>query len=49
MGRKYIWYVCGSAMKIKIHEHGDSVSVTHTEDFKKLFPGVDFTTFHNLK
>ena len=39
----------GGTIKIKIHEHGDSLSVTHTEDFVKYFPGVDLTTFHNRK
>ena len=46
MGRIYSWYVSGGTIKIKIHEHGDSISVTHTDEH---FPGVDFTTFHNPK
>ena len=31
------------------YEHGDFVSVTHTNDFIKHFPDVDFTVFHNRK
>ena len=37
----------GGTIKILIHEHGDSVSVTQTHDFVKHFPGVDFVTFLN--
>ena len=39
----------GDTIKIQIHEHGNFVSVTHTDDFIKHFPGIDFTTFHNRK
>ena len=49
IGKNYRWYVSGGTTKIKIHEHGDFVSVIHTDDFLKHFPGVDFTTFHNCK
>ena len=45
--RIYSWYVSGGTIKILIHEHGDSVSVTQTHDFVKHFPGVDFVTFLN--
>ena len=55
MGRIYIWYMSDGTIKIKIHEHDKSisltddfmiyVSVTHTNDF----PGVNFTTFYNRK
>ena len=30
-------YVSGGTIKLKIHEHGDFVSVTSTDDFKKYF------------
>ena len=36
-------------IKIKIYEHGDIVSVTHTDDFIKCFADADFTVFHNRK
>ena len=49
MGRIYSWYVLGGTIKINIHEYGDSISVTHTDDFTKHFPGIDFTAFHNCK
>ena len=49
MGSIYSWYVSVCAIKIKIHEHDDSVSVTHTDGFIKRFPGVDFITFHKCK
>ena len=49
LGRIYSWYVSGGTIKILIHKHGDSISVTHTDDFIEHFPGVDFTTFHNRK
>ena len=31
------------------HENGDSISVTHTGDIAKHFPGFDVTTFRNCK
>ena len=37
----------GGRIKIKISEHGNFVSVTHTDDFIKHFPDVDFTALHN--
>ena len=43
MGTIYCWYVPGGTIKRKIHENGDSVSGTHTDDF------INFTTFHNRK
>ena len=49
MGRTYSWFVSGSTIKIKILEHGDFLSVTHTYDFITHFPDVDFTAFHNRK
>ena len=49
LGRIYSWYVSGGTIKVKIHKHGDSLSVTHTDDFIKHFCGVDFRTFHNRK
>ena len=39
----------GGTIKIKIHELGNSLSVTHTDDFIKHFPGANFTTFNNCK
>ena len=42
MGRIYSWF-------LKIYEHGDFVSVTHTYVFIKHFPDVDCTAFHNRK
>ena len=49
MGRIYSWFMSGGTIKIKIYEHGDFVSVTHTDDFIKHFPDVEFTAFHNRK
>ena len=49
MGRIYFWFVSGGTIKIKILERGDFVSVTHTDDFIKPFPDVDFIAFHNRK
>ena len=49
MGRIYSWFASGDTIKIKILEHGDFVSVTHTDDFIKHFPDIDFTAFHNRK
>ena len=47
MVRIYNWYGSGCTITIKHHEHGDSVSVTHIDDFIKDFPSVNFTTFYN--
>ena len=49
MGRIHSWLVSGGTIKTKIYQHGDFVSVTHTDDFIKHFPNVDFTAFHNRK
>ena len=49
MVRIYSWFVSGGKIKIKIYEQGNFVSVTHTDDFIKHFPGVDFTAFRNGK
>ena len=49
MGRIYSWFVSGGTIKTKIYQHGDFASVTHTDDFIKHFPDVDFTAFHNRK
>ena len=49
MGRIYSWTVSGGTIKIKNFEYGDFVSVTHTDDFIKHFPEVDFTAFYNHK
>ena len=49
MGRIYSWFVSGGTIKTKIYQHGDFVSVTHTDDFIKHFPDVDFTAFDNRK
>ena len=35
-------------IKKTIYEHDNSILVTHTDDFVKHFPGIDFT-FHNRK
>ena len=43
MGRIYSWYVSGGTTEIKIHEHGNSATVKHTDNFIKHFPCVDFT------
>ena len=45
MGRIYSWFVSGGTIKLKIYGHGDFVLFTHTDDFIKHFPGVDFTAF----
>ena len=37
MGRLYSWYAPGGTFKIKIYEHGDSVSVTYIDEFLKHF------------
>ena len=49
MGRIYSWFVSGGTIKLKIYGHGDFVLFTHTDDFIKHFPSVDFTAFHNRK
>ena len=33
MARICSWFVSGGTIKIKIYEHGDFVSVTHTDYF----------------
>ena len=38
MERIYSWYVSFGTIKIKIHEHDASVSVTTRDDFIKHFP-----------
>ena len=45
MGRIYSWYVSGGTVKIKIHEQGDSMSVTHTGDFIMHFRKQFATSF----
>ena len=49
MRRIYSWTVSGGTIKIKKFEHGDFVSVTHTDNFIKHFHDVDFTAFYNHK
>ena len=44
--RKNLQLVC---VQWHNHDHGDFVSVTHTDDFIKHFPDVDFTVFQNRK
>ena len=39
----------GGTVKMKTYEQGDFVSVTHTDNFIKHFPEVDFTAFQNRK
>ena len=49
MGRIYSWFVSGGTIKTKVYQHGDFVSVTHTDDFIKHFADVNFTAFDNRK
>ena len=44
--RKNLQLVC---VQWHNHDHGDFVSVTHTDDFIKHFPDVDFTVLQNRK
>ena len=49
MEKTYCWYKFGGTNKIKIYENSSSVSVTHTDDSRNHYPGVDFVAFCNCK
>ena len=49
MEKTYCWYKFGGTNKIKIYENSSSVSVTHTDDPRNHYPGVDFVAFCNCK
>ena len=39
----HTFYVSNGTFKIKISENGQPISITHTSDFDKYFPGVDLS------
>ena len=49
MGIIYSCFVSGNTIKINIYKDGNFVSVTHTDEFIKHFPDVNFTIFHYRK
>ena len=40
--RVFRWYVSTGLIKIKVQENSPPLYISHTEDFRKYFPDIDF-------
>ena len=43
LGKIFNFYISNSAIRIKINESSQPLSITHSSDFDKYFPGVDLS------
>ena len=43
LGKVHTFHVSNSTIKIKISENSQPISITHSSDFDKYFPGVDLS------
>ena len=48
MVKIHSYFISNGSDKISLQEQGPSIPVTHTADFEKCFPGVDFYLFFLL-